>query len=123
MEEFSIKSWDKLSTTEKSKHSLLNCKGCTTKEKYQTLINAFPVNKQACPHNKQKILIHMTQLQTITQHIYTKANLEFKKSFRDLEFSDVLVMVPELNLSKTPTYEEKRAEKICTGFQKGCKKT
>ena len=33
LEEFSIKSWDKLSTTEKSKHSLLNCKRCTTKEK------------------------------------------------------------------------------------------
>ena len=104
LEEFSIKSWYKLSTTEKSKHSLLNCKGCTTKEKYQTLINAFPVNKQACTHNKQKILIHnMIQLQTITQHIYTKANSEFKKSFPDLEFSAALVMVPDLNLSKTPT--------------------
>ena len=111
LEKFSIKSWNKLSTTEKSKHSLLNCKGCTTKEKYQTLINAFPVNKQACSHNKQKILVHnMTQLQTITQHIYTKANSEFKKSFPDLEFSDTLVMVPELNLLKTPTYEEKRTE-------------
>ena len=52
----------------------------------------------------------MTQLQTITQHIYTKANSEFKKSFPGLEFSDALVMVPELNLSKTPTYEEKRTE-------------
>ena len=52
----------------------------------------------------------MTQLQTITQHIYTKANSEFKKSFPDLEFSGALVMVPELNLSKTPTYEEKRTE-------------
>ena len=52
----------------------------------------------------------MTQLQTITQHIYTKANSEFKKSFPDLEFSNALVMVPELNLSKTPTYEEKRTE-------------
>ena len=78
LEEFSIKSWNKLSTTEKSKHSLLNCKGSTTKERYQTLIKAFPVNKQACSHNKQKILIHnMTQLQTITQHICTKANSEF----------------------------------------------
>ena len=112
MEELSIKSWNKLSTAEKSKHSLglLNCKGCTTKEKYQSLINDCPVNKQACTHNKQKILIHMTQLQTITQHIYTKANLEFKKSSRDLEFYDALVMVPELNLSKTSTYEEKLAE-------------
>ena len=70
LKEFSIKSWDKLSPTEKSKHSLLNCKRCTTKEKYQTLITAFPVNKQACTHNKQ------IQLQTITQHIYTQANLE-----------------------------------------------
>ena len=52
----------------------------------------------------------MTQLQTITQHIYNKANSEFKKSFPDLYFSDALVMVPELNLSKTPTYEEKRTE-------------
>ena len=49
----------------------------------------------------------MTQLQTITQHIYTKAKSEFKKSFPDLEFSDALVMVPELNLPKTPKYEEK----------------
>ena len=106
-----IKSWDKLSTTEKSKHSLLNCKRCTTKEKFQTLINAFHVNKQACSHNKHKILIHnMTQLQTITQHIYTKANSEFKKSFPDLEFSDALVIVPELNLSTTLTYEKKRTE-------------
>ena len=104
LEEFSIKSWDKLSTAEKSKHSLLNCKGCTAKEKYQTLINAYLVNKQDGTHNIQKILIHnMTQLQTITQHIYTKANSEFKKSFPDLEFSDALVMVPELNSSKTPT--------------------
>ena len=70
LEEFSIKSLGRLPTTEKSKHSLLNCKGCTSKEKYQTLINAFPVNKQACSHNKQKILIHnITRLQTITQHI------------------------------------------------------
>ena len=29
LEEFSIKSWNKLSTIEKSNHSLLNCKGCT----------------------------------------------------------------------------------------------
>ena len=110
LEEFSIKSWDKLSTTEKNKHSLLNCKGCTTKEKYKTLINAFPVNKQACSHNKQKIHIHMTQLQTITQNIYTKANTEFKKSLPDLEFSGALIMGPELNLSTTPTYEKKRTE-------------
>ena len=74
------------------------------KRKYQTLINVFPVNKQ-------KILIHnMTQLQTITQHIYTKANSEFKKAFPGLEFFDDLVVVPELNLSKTPTYEEKWIE-------------
>ena len=66
----------------------------------------------------------MTQLQTITQHIYTKANSEFKNSFRDLEFSDVLVMVPELNLSKTPTYEEKLAEirKSAQDFKKAVKK-
>ena len=121
LEEYSMKSWDKLSTTEKSKHSLLNCEGCTTKEKYQTLINALPVNKQACSHNKQKILNHnMIQLQTITQHIYTKVNSESKKSFPDLEFSDALVMVPELNLSKAPTYVEKWTEirKTAQDFKK-----
>ena len=60
------------------------------------------INKLVLIINK-KILIHnMTQLQTITQHMYTKANTEFKKSFPDLEFSDALVMVPELNLSCNP---------------------
>ena len=66
----SLKSWDKLSTTEKRKHSLLNCKWCTTKEKYQTLINAFPVNKQACSHNKQKILIHNDSVTNNTAYIH-----------------------------------------------------
>ena len=76
LEEFSIKSWDKLSTNEKSKHSLLNCKGCTTNEKYHTLINVFPINKQTCTHNKQKILIHnmthsiftLKQIQSLINH-------------------------------------------------------
>ena len=45
LEEFSIKAWVKLSTVEKSKHSLLNCKGCATNRIYHTLINYFPLNK------------------------------------------------------------------------------
>ena len=116
LEEFSIKSWVKLSTVEKSKHSLLNCKGCATNKKYHTLINYFPLNKQASTHNKKKEASHnKTQLQTITEHIYREANTKFKKSFPDLEFCDALVMIPKLSLSKRPTYEEKRTDMRKTG--------
>ena len=75
MEEFSIKSWVKLSTVEKMKHSLLNCKGCATNKKHHTLNNYFPLNKQASTQNKKKEASHnKTQLQTITQHIYREAS-------------------------------------------------
>ena len=80
LDEFSIKTWKKLSLEEKSRHSLLNCKGCTTSEKYKVLLNAFPVGKYARAHNSHKTSVsNLSQLSNITQEIYNNANNEFQK--------------------------------------------
>ena len=89
------------------------------------MINHFPINKQARSHNKEKIVpTNTSKLEKITKEIYNNANVEFKKSFPDFEFADAEVMVPELNLSKTPTHEQRRQEirKSAQVFKKSVEK-
>ena len=109
LDEFSMKAWKKLPLEEKSRHSLLNCKGCTTSETYKILLNAFPVSKHARAHNSHNTSVNnMSQLSNITQEIYNNANNEFQKSFPGFQFSEAQAMLPGLNLLKTPTHTKKR---------------
>ena len=43
LESFSSKSWHKLGETEKSQHSISNCKGCIKSKIYKHLLTLFPV--------------------------------------------------------------------------------
>ena len=75
---FSTSSWKKLSVSEKARHTFKNCEMCL--EKFQTLMDAFPINKNARLHSKQKA-VDMSELQNKTMEIYEKANCELKNNF------------------------------------------
>ena len=104
-----MKTWKKLSLEEKSRHSSLNCKGCTTSETYKILLNAFPVSKHTRAHNSHRTSVNnISQLSNITQEIYNNANNEFQKSFPCFQFCEAQTKLLALKLSKTPTHDEKR---------------
>ena len=58
---------------------------------------------------KQKS-VDIPHLQSVTNEIYNKANIEFKQYFPDIEFSEAEITLPHLKLAKTQTYEEKHHE-------------
>ena len=114
--EFSTKSWNELPPSEKKKHSLLNCDGCMKNDKYKALLIAFPVNKQTRNHcsAKQKLLPATKQIKDKTREIYNNANAVFQESFPGMEFNDAAVLLPELNIIKTPSWREKQKENRTT---------
>ena len=118
---FSTSSWKKLSVSEKARHTFKNCEMCL--EKFQTLMDAFPVNKNARLHSKQKA-VDMSELQNKTMEIYEKASCELKKSFPGIEFNEAQIEVPKLHLQKKVSSKEKQKEtrKSVNHFKKSVEK-
>ena len=118
---FSTSSWNELSVSEKTQHTFKNCERCFNK--FQTLMDAFPVNEKARLHSKQKS-IDMSELQNKTREIYEKANFELKKSFPGVEFNQAQIEVPELHLQKKLSSREKQKEtrKSVNQFKKSVEK-
>ena len=118
---FSTQSWKELTVFEKTQHSFSNCQRCM--EKFITLLNAFPVNKQARLHSKQKP-VDMNELQNKTREIYDNANMELKKTFPGIEFTQAQIKLSELRLQNKPSWREKQKEtrKTVQHFKKSVEK-
>ena len=114
---FSPINWQKLSDTEKLKHTRF-CNECTiTNAYYQAL---FPSTSKRYMKERKENVVRVinkvkrpskkSKLKDITRNIYNTINTEFESKF-GVPFSEGLVEMPELKLQTKPSAYEKKKEK------------
>lgn len=118
LQHFSKTNWGKLSSVQKGAHQVHNCKGCTILDyAYQS---TFPLRSlalkstsplQSLSKKSKQVLTTKqveptkTAIKNAATSIYSEINHEFKKLY-NMEFSDALVMVPDLKIeNKKSKYE------------------
>ena len=112
LEIFSYENWDNLKKR-KTKHSLINCKGCLDNKKLRSTLAMIPIKSPTYIQKAKKAsLIESMVLQENTKQIVNDLNRDYRKNYRTTfttEFKNTL-NIP--NVKKTAKLIKKNIEEL-----------
>ena len=111
LQNFSVQKWSALPSSEKTQHTLSNCKKCYEKhENYQLLFPLKPVYKPKAVISIDKNALHRQGVKEFTSNFFAELN-NIYTSEAGSSFAEALVSDKSLKLEHKKTRAEKRREK------------
>ena len=114
---FDQKQWNKLPSSKKIEHSLLECHECS--QRYSHQLSLFPVKSNQFKNNQtendfpaatQTVKCTKRELTKKAREIYTQANSKFRKTYQ-VPLAEALLTVPELQLQQKKSKSQMKKEK------------
>ena len=117
MKFFSLENWKKLSTEEKSKHSLFNCNGCNSCLLHKSKLALFKhFNNVFSKKAKENCLPETRDAFDAAELIITNLDKGFKQKYKQ-SFSSIIPILSPI-LERTPSQTQDERNKIGKEFQK-----